>query len=136
MEGVLKSQKPLKRYKPLSRQPFRLNTTNGQKWKPLPNVSKDPKRRARRFIPCMTKIALRKRSEGICEVVISGRRCSSQAVDPHHLLPKGRGGKNNLGNLLHVCRSWLSRLDCFSGTRDTSHEAYNLYQDQKHLAIP
>jgi hypothetical protein len=91
------SRKPLKQKTPLKR------------YKRLNPISKNKERAAKRFIPKAVLKQLHERSGGQCEVIVQGYRCNGGAKDPHHVLPKGRGGKNTLDNLLHICR-WCHRL--------------------------
>lgn len=80
--------------------------------KRLCSVSKDPRRRAARFIPKDVLKALQARSGGQCEcyywkesgVGMVYMRCPNKADDPHHRLPRSRGGKHTLENLKHLCR--------------------------------
>lgn len=96
----LLNKNPLKRRKPLRR------------CTPLSPISKNKERRKRRFIPAKTMKALKERSGGQCECyeeIIGATqasliRCMNRARDPHHVKPKGRGGNNDLSNLLHICR--------------------------------
>lgn len=58
-----------------------------------------------RMIPAKIKRELFRRSQGYCEAC--GRY---GATDPHHVKPKGRGGKDELRNLMHVhrdCHNWI-----------------------------
>lgn len=73
-------------------------------WKPLSPISKDPRRRELRFIPIDVLIAIKERSGGRCEVFkMHDYRCMHVAKHPHHILPRSRGGKHAVENLLHVC---------------------------------
>lgn len=75
---------------------------------PLRRVSKDPKRRAKRFIPHACLKALKERSGGRCErkywFGTLDVQCQRKAVDPHHILARSQGGGHSLDNLLHLCR--------------------------------
>lgn len=98
---------------PLKRSAFKRKATH----KKLSPISKDKARRDKRFIPKAVMEALLLRSGGQCEVSDETlippngmvgfsfmMRCQNKADDPHHVLPKSRGGKNTLDNLLHLCR--------------------------------
>lgn len=73
--------------------------------KPIPKISKDPKRAARRFIPKAVLVALQERSEGRCEAgrFTDNSRCCRRGTDPHHRLARSQGGKHELENLVHLC---------------------------------
>lgn len=75
-------------------------------------VSKMKHRRQARNIPKAVKDALHERSGGRCEALYFIRqpdggfgtvRCPRHADDDHHVLPRSRGGKHTLDNLLHLC---------------------------------
>ena len=51
-----------------------------------------------------TRIEVYTKSDGCCEVIKYGTRCGSPAVDIHHIIAKGRGGTDDIGNLIAVCR--------------------------------
>lgn len=52
-----------------------------------------------RKTPIEARVALTLRSKGHCE------RCNGRGVlDPHHLLPRSRGGTDALENLALLCR--------------------------------
>jgi hypothetical protein len=46
---------------------------------------------------------IRQRSQGRCEIGLPG--CQGIAVHPHHRKRRSQGGRNDLRNLLHCCRS-------------------------------
>lgn len=103
-----------------------------RKWSTLNRISKDPKRRAKRIVPPSSIREVKKRSGGICECYImeDGTPCSYQFMiihpeltykgrcrkratrTPHHVLPRGRGGKHEPSNLLDVdwfiCHTWIN----------------------------
>jgi 5-methylcytosine-specific restriction endonuclease McrA len=44
-----------------------------------------------------------KRSGGICEAFVGGRRCTNKGREVHHIVALSRGGKTTMANLIHVC---------------------------------
>lgn len=80
---------------------------------PLAKVSKNKEKRARLTIPSAVRKAVQERSGFQCEVVEKQSmgsfdvsiRCMNPASDLHHVTPKGRGGKNTVSNLKHICRA-------------------------------
>jgi hypothetical protein len=80
--------------------------------KRLNPISKSKHRREARFIPKAVRKEVEERSQWQCEFVSEKQlgavmlklRCQNPANDLHHLLPKGRGGKNTVCNLMHLCR--------------------------------
>jgi len=63
------------------------------------------------LLPVDVRRALEARSGGVCEIARPG--CLGRAVDPHHRVLRGSGGRrgaarlasDQLANLLHVCRA-------------------------------
>ena len=53
-------------------------------------------------IPKETRRIVAFRSQGRCEARLFG--CAFDAGEIHHLLSRGRGGSNEVDNLLHICR--------------------------------
>ncbi len=49
------------------------------------------------------------RSEGRCEVLVSGSRCARRAMDHHHAV-KPRRRNHSVGLVLHVCRTCHDRM--------------------------
>lgn len=86
---------------PLKRTPFKRKLT----WKKLEPISKDPSRRARRFVPSVIIKQVKQRSGGQCEFVWpDGSRCpASAAPQPHHLKKRSQGGKHTVCNLKDSC---------------------------------
>lgn len=76
---------------------------------PLRRVSKDPKRRAKRFIPHACLEALKIRSGGRCEHImwinLLDIRCRKKASEPHHVLARSQGGDHSISNLLYICNT-------------------------------
>ena len=61
-----------------------------------------------------TKQIVWERSGGLCERrLANGRQCMAPAVDQHHIIPKGMGGRKGVmkvlfdkpDNLMNICRS-------------------------------
>lgn len=73
----------MKRNVPLKRTRFKA------RYRPRPGL-----RQARNFV--------RSRANGRCEVRIEGV-CLGRGDAAHHIVPRGRGGSDDPGNLLHVC---------------------------------
>lgn len=46
-----------------------------------------------------------KRSRGICEAFIAGKRCTNKGSEVHHIVALSRGGTTTLANLAHLCTS-------------------------------
>jgi predicted restriction endonuclease len=61
------------------------------------------KAKARRARMAELRPLVHERAEGRCEVVIDGERCTRRFAHCHHRLPVGRGGRDELDNLLAVC---------------------------------
>lgn len=68
-------------------------------WKARPS-KKAKERRARMKL---LRPLVRERCGDRCEVVIDGQRCPARMAHCHHVLPVGRGGIDDLTNLLGVC---------------------------------
>jgi hypothetical protein len=68
-------------------------------------ISKDPAKRARRFVPQSVINLVKQRSGGICEFIDKfGIRCQVPAErTPHHLLNRSQGGKHTVENLRDSC---------------------------------
>lgn len=45
-----------------------------------------------------------KRSGGICEAYVGGRRCMSKGREVHHIVPLSKGGTTTMANLVHLCQ--------------------------------
>lgn len=61
-----------------------------------------------------TKRLVWERSDGLCERrLVNGRQCMALAVDQHHIIPKGMGGRKGVmkmlfdlpDNLMNTCRN-------------------------------
>jgi hypothetical protein len=59
-------------------------------------------------IPKSVKLALLRRSQGYCEIMLPG--CTVFGSDPHHRKLRSRGGSNTLDNLLLACRPCHDRI--------------------------
>jgi len=53
-------------------------------------------------IPAHTRKLLMIRSGGRCEIALE--ECLGKGIEPHHVKSKGRGGSDNITNLLWACR--------------------------------
>lgn len=77
----------------------------------LAKVSKDPRRRAARFVPASVLKAVKERSGGFCEFwkphpkhAHTNLFCMNEAMNqPHHILKRSRGGKHTKENLIDLC---------------------------------
>ena len=103
--------------------------------KPMRRVSKRRARHMRSPDRRAEFEVVKLRSKGICERIITYRiaknlhgkdatmttcwpsACHEEAIQMHHVLPKGRGGKDHRDNLLHLC------LACHQFTLDYPREA-------------
>lgn len=74
---------------------------------PIPKA-KDRKaaQKARKAVPRWVRNLVAKRSDGLCEVRALG--CELRAVHVHHRKLRSQGGKDTVGNLMHVC-AWCHR---------------------------
>lgn len=68
---------------------------------PLPRESKRHRESGR--IPPEVRAEVRARSGGRCEATGIHHRCMGWAMQMHHRLPRGLGGKHTAANLLDVC---------------------------------
>jgi 5-methylcytosine-specific restriction endonuclease McrA len=58
------------------------------------------------------KAELAIRSGGRCEWMVAKEvRCRSQAIDPHHIVPRSKGRDDRISNLLFICRLHHILLD-------------------------
>lgn len=117
---------------PIKRSGFKRKST----WKRLNPISKNPRRKEKRFIPPINREKLEERSGGWCEFYLRAdktptlredplaiRRCFKRADDPHHIKKKSRGGGNEVENLIHGCRechTWTEKNDREAVKRGTS----------------
>lgn len=63
------------------------------------------------------KVALQ-RDGNSCQARFKG--CNKRATDVHHILPRGRGGTNELSNLISLC-AWCHTLSPKSVHNDPEH---------------
>lgn len=104
---------PIERKTPMKRTP-------GPAWTAMKKARPKP------AVPRSVMRKLKKRSDGICEMQLSG--CLGRATDPSHRKKKGMGGRpgeaaeeiNRLSNLLHACRQ------CHNWCHARPAEAYDL----------
>lgn len=61
---------------------------------------------AKKQVPRWVRNRVKQRSDGWCEVRALG--CELRAVHVHHKKLRSQGGKDTVGNLLHVC-AWCHR---------------------------
>ncbi len=90
-------------------------------------ISKDPKRREKRFVPANVLKAVNERSSGLCERILKNEystdhgftvKCWKAAMpQPHHILPRSQGGKHTVDNLLDLC------FDCHRWAHDNQTKA-------------
>lgn len=105
------------RRKPIKRSAMK--PRKGKVWKKLSPITKNKEKRAKRFIPKEIVKQVIERAGGQCEcrstkyvgthpitgsAILSSIRCMKRAEEIHHVLPRSRGGKHTLDNLLHLCR--------------------------------
>jgi 5-methylcytosine-specific restriction endonuclease McrA len=102
LEEYLKRRDPVERAK---RSAIRRGNLGREKSEsPSPESSRSDARREP--IPSSLRHSVNLRDGGKCAFTRDGRRCgSSRFTDIHHLVPVSRGGKNELGNLITLCRA-------------------------------
>lgn len=92
----MKRSAPLVRTTALRRVPMRRGRVQLARTKPLKARRRT---KAERDAWAILKAQVWYRDDGRC------RRCrGTSTLDPHHILPKGRGGKDALDNLMLLCR--------------------------------
>lgn len=89
-QGGLKKKNRMLRRTPLRRK------------KSLNKIS--PTKGHKRFIPIEVLEAILYRSNFRCEFIRLGFRCEKNATDSHHIIPRSRGGKHTVENLIRLCR--------------------------------
>lgn len=82
-----------------------MKPSKGKVWKKLAPISKDPARRARRFVPQSVIDQIKLRSGGRCEFKdAQGNRCHAEATrTPHHKKKRSQGGKHTLEDCADSC---------------------------------
>lgn len=70
-----------------------------------------PIKKSRHVLPECIREGILWRSDGFCEIVLDGHRCSRRMSDFHHVVKRSQGGEDSFANVIAICRSHHDRTD-------------------------